>query len=138
MNQKRIRTRIMPIAPPLAWPPQVVEKAKGQEVYSELVTYLLMVRKRTKDSKIDTELVYAYAKTSQIGPLEEFISATHQANLQACGDRCAPSSSACGCGCGCVCVCVGVGVCVCVRVCVSVCAWLRLNHQGLPAPRGVG
>jgi len=66
----------------------VVEKAKGQEVYDELVKYLLMVRKKHKDSKIDTELVYAYAKTNQIGALEDFISATHQANLQACGDRC--------------------------------------------------
>mmetsp|Transcript_18521 Transcript_18521/g.52003 ORF Transcript_18521/g.52003 Transcript_18521/m.52003 type:complete len:1694 (+) Transcript_18521:108-5189(+) len=66
---------------------EVVEKAKGQEVYGELVKYLLMVRKKHKDSKIDTELVYAYAKTNQIGALEDFISATHQANLQACGDR---------------------------------------------------
>ncbi|KAF5839265.1 clathrin heavy chain 2 [Dunaliella salina] len=66
---------------------EVVEKAKGQEVYGELVKYLLMVRKKHKDSKIDTELVYAYAKTNQIGALEDFINATHQANLQACGDR---------------------------------------------------
>lgn len=36
---------------------------------------------------MDTELVYAYAKTGQMGPLEEFIGGTHQANLQACGDR---------------------------------------------------
>lgn len=38
--------------------------------------------------QVDTELVYAYAKTSNMAALEEFISATHQANLQACGDRC--------------------------------------------------
>ena len=36
---------------------------------------------------MDTELVYAYAKVGQTGQLEEFISGTHQANLQACGDR---------------------------------------------------
>ena len=72
-------------------------------MYDELVKYLLMVRKKHKDSKIDTELVYAYAKTKQIGALEEFISATHQANLQACGDRC-------------VCMCVCALTCVCVRV----------------------
>ena len=50
--------------------------------YEDLVKYLLMVRKKAKDSKIDTELVYAYAKTKQLGPLEEFISSPNQANLQ--------------------------------------------------------
>lgn len=65
----------------------VVEKAKGAEVYEDLVKFLLMVRKKQKDAKVDTELVYAYAKTNQMGPLEEFINGTHQANLQACGDR---------------------------------------------------
>ncbi len=68
---------------------QVVEKAKGAEVYDDLVKFLLMVRKKQKDNKVDTELVYAYAKTNQMAQLEEFISGTHQANLQACGDRCA-------------------------------------------------
>ena len=38
--------------------------------------------------QVDTELVYAYAKTGEIGPLEEFISGSHQANLQSVGDRC--------------------------------------------------
>lgn len=47
------------------------------------------VRKKQKDGKVDTELVYAYAKAGLMGPLEEFIGGTHQANLQACGDRCA-------------------------------------------------
>ena len=38
--------------------------------------------------QVDTELVYAYAKTEQIAPLEDFISSPHQANLQNVGDRC--------------------------------------------------
>ena len=38
--------------------------------------------------QVDTELVYAYAKTGENGPLEEFISGQHQANLQSVGDRC--------------------------------------------------
>ena len=50
--------------------------------YEDLVKYLIMVRKKAKDSKVDTELVYAYAKTKQLGPLEEFISSPNQANLQ--------------------------------------------------------
>jgi len=32
---------------------------------------------------VDTELVYAYAKTGDLGALEEFISGAQQANLQA-------------------------------------------------------
>ena len=38
--------------------------------------------------QVDTELVYAYAITKENGPLEEFISGSHQANLQSVGDRC--------------------------------------------------
>lgn len=52
-----------------------------------------MVRKKIKDSKVDSELVFAYAKTGQLGPLEEFISGAQQANLQTAGDRCAPSQT---------------------------------------------
>ena len=37
--------------------------------------------------QVDTELVYAYAKNKDLGPLEEFISSSHLANLQAVGDR---------------------------------------------------
>ena len=37
--------------------------------------------------QVDTELVYAYAKNKDLGPLEEFITGTHLANLQAVGDR---------------------------------------------------
>ena len=37
--------------------------------------------------QVDTELVYAYAKTEDMGALEEFMSGQHQANLQSVGDR---------------------------------------------------
>lgn len=33
--------------------------------------------------QVDTELVYAYAKTGDLGALEEFITGAQQANLQA-------------------------------------------------------
>ena len=36
---------------------------------------------------MDTELVYAYAKTGDMGALEEFMAGAHQANLQSVGDR---------------------------------------------------
>ncbi len=34
-------------------------------------------------AQVDTELVYAYAKTGDLGALEEFVSGAQQANLQA-------------------------------------------------------
>ena len=37
--------------------------------------------------QVDTELVYAYAKTGDLAALEEFISGAHQANLQSVGER---------------------------------------------------
>lgn len=48
----------------------------------------MMVRKKVKDPKVDTELVYALAKTSALGELEEFISGTNCANLTTAGERC--------------------------------------------------
>jgi hypothetical protein len=36
---------------------------------------------------VDTELVYAYSRTKDMGPLEEFIGSSHLANLQSVGDR---------------------------------------------------
>ena len=40
-----------------------------------------------KDPTIDSELVYAYAKTDQGTAMEEFVSGTNTANVQAVGDR---------------------------------------------------
>lgn len=73
---------------------EVIAKSAEADTYEELVKYLLMVRKKIKDSKVDSELVFAYAKTNQLGPLEEFISGAQQANLQHAGDRCASMAAA--------------------------------------------
>ena len=40
-------------------------------------------QRRALGWQVDTELVYAYAKTGDLGALEEFISGAQQANLQA-------------------------------------------------------
>lgn len=67
---------------------QVIEKSQNAECFEDLVKYLLMARKKVKDAKVDTELVYAYARVNQLGALEEFITGSQQANLQSSGDRC--------------------------------------------------
>jgi clathrin heavy chain len=66
---------------------EVIEKAEREEAYSELIGFLLMARKTVKSQLIDGELVYSYAKTEQIADMEEFVSNTNSANLQAIGDR---------------------------------------------------
>lgn len=66
---------------------QVIEKAKLSGSYDDLVKYLLMVRKKVKESKVDSELAYSYCKVNNLSALEEFIAVPHQANLQSVGDR---------------------------------------------------
>jgi hypothetical protein len=66
-----------------------------------------MVRKKVKEPKVDTEIMYAYAKTNNLGELDTFMHGTHQANLQAVGDRWGGGGG--GWLVGMVCVCVGGG-----------------------------
>jgi clathrin heavy chain len=56
------------------------------------VRYLLMVRKKVKEPKVDSELLYAYARINNLGEIDAFLHTSHQANLQQVGDRCAASS----------------------------------------------
>lgn len=57
--------------------------------YEDLVKYLLMVRKKVKEPKVDSELLYAYARTNNLSEIDAFLHTSHQANLQQVGDRCA-------------------------------------------------
>ena len=66
----------------------MIEAAKAGEHYAGLVKFLVMARKKVKEAKVDGELLYAYAKTSNAAALEEFMAAPTQANLAATGERC--------------------------------------------------
>jgi len=66
---------------------EVIQAAEREENYDELISYLVMARNKAKDQAIDTELVYSYAKTDRLGEMEEFVSGTNTANVQAVGDR---------------------------------------------------
>jgi clathrin heavy chain len=61
---------------------RVIFLGQSQNDYSELVNYLLMARKTIKDSKIDSELIYAYAKNGDkyLPDLEAFVSEPNQAD----------------------------------------------------------
>ncbi|XP_022887146.1 clathrin heavy chain 1-like [Olea europaea var. sylvestris] len=66
---------------------EVIRAAEDANVYHDLVKYLLMVRQKTKEPKVDSELIYAYAKTDRLGDVEEFILMPNVANLPNVGDR---------------------------------------------------
>lgn len=50
--------------------------------------YLQMARKKARESYIESELIYAYARTGRLADLEEFISGPNHADIQKIGDRC--------------------------------------------------
>ncbi|KAL2558245.1 Clathrin heavy chain 1 [Forsythia ovata] len=66
---------------------EVIRAAEDANVYHDLVKYLLMVRQKAKEPKVDSELIYAYAKIDRLGDIEEFILMPNVANLPNVGDR---------------------------------------------------
>jgi len=52
------------------------------ENWEDLVRYLQMARKKARESYVETELVFAFAKTNRLADLEEFISGPNNANIQ--------------------------------------------------------
>ena len=47
-----------------------------------------MARKKARESYVETELVFAYAKTNRLADLEEFISGPNNANIQQASNNC--------------------------------------------------
>ena len=50
--------------------------------FEDLVRYLQMARKKARETFIETELVFAFAKTNRLADLEEFISGPNHAQIQ--------------------------------------------------------
>lgn len=67
---------------------EVVNTAGANGNWEELVKYLQMARKKARETFIETELIYAYAKTNRLAELEEFISGPNHAQILSVGDRC--------------------------------------------------
>ncbi|PIO53991.1 hypothetical protein TELCIR_24655, partial [Teladorsagia circumcincta] len=67
---------------------EVVSKCTQTEHWEDLVRFLQMARKKSRESYIETELVYALAKTGRLTELEEFISGPNHAQIGLIGDRC--------------------------------------------------
>ena len=47
-----------------------------------------MARKKARDTHVESELIFAYAKTSRFADLEEFVSSPNHADVWKIGDRC--------------------------------------------------
>jgi len=68
---------------------EVIYAANSSGHHEDLVKYLEMCIKKIKEPRIESELVYAYAKTHKLAELEEFISTPGCcANILDTGDRC--------------------------------------------------
>lgn len=68
---------------------EVSKKCAETEHWEDLVRYLQMARKKSREPFIETELCFAYAKTGRLTDLEEFITEPNNAQIQQVGDRCA-------------------------------------------------
>ncbi|XP_077291324.1 clathrin heavy chain [Arctopsyche grandis] len=66
----------------------VVATATASDSWEDLVRYLQMARKKARESYIESELMYAYARTGRLADLEEFVSGPNHADVQKIGDRC--------------------------------------------------
>ncbi|KAG9509753.1 Clathrin heavy chain 1, partial [Fragariocoptes setiger] len=66
----------------------VVATAHQHGSWEDLVRYLQMARKKARESSIESELIFAYAKTGRLADLEEFVSNPNHADISKIGDRC--------------------------------------------------
>ncbi|KAI9012382.1 hypothetical protein DFJ74DRAFT_710372 [Hyaloraphidium curvatum] len=67
---------------------EVIRIAEKERNYEDLIRYLLAARKKAREPVIESELLFAYAKTGQLAELEEFISTPNIAQIQVVGERC--------------------------------------------------
>ena len=67
---------------------EVISAAEALGCWVELTTFLVMCRKKVKESHLDTSLIFAYAKGEQFAQMEEFISAPNVARIQDIAERC--------------------------------------------------
>ncbi|KNC53501.1 clathrin heavy chain 1 [Thecamonas trahens ATCC 50062] len=66
----------------------VITAANEAGAFADLVRFLQMARKKLRETAIETELCYAYARTEQLSDLEDFINGPHGAQILNVGERC--------------------------------------------------
>jgi clathrin heavy chain len=66
----------------------VINIANEQGLFEDLIPYLDMCRAHLKHPMIESELMFAYAKTDNLASLQELISSPNVGQIQEVGDRC--------------------------------------------------
>ncbi|EPZ31434.1 clathrin heavy chain 1-like protein [Rozella allomycis CSF55] len=66
---------------------QVLSVLKEIGEYEQLIKYLRMAKTKSRESIIESELLYCLAMTNRIAEIEEFLSNTNIANVEMVGDR---------------------------------------------------
>lgn len=67
---------------------QVIQVANKLNKFDDLVRYLQMARKKLREPVIESELVFAFAKTNRLADMEEFINGPNVAQVANVGERC--------------------------------------------------
>ena len=67
---------------------EVIEIAERAGREEELIRFLQMARKQTREPKIDTEYAYCLAKAHRLSDMEEFLSMTNVADVLSVGEKC--------------------------------------------------
>ncbi|KAG2194961.1 hypothetical protein INT47_002817 [Mucor saturninus] len=67
---------------------EVCSNATMDNKFEDLVRYLQMARKQSREPYIETELLYAFAKTDRLADLEDLLASPNIASIQEVGDRC--------------------------------------------------
>ncbi|KAJ1655297.1 Clathrin heavy chain [Dispira simplex] len=66
----------------------VIDVASRAGKCEELVDFLLMARKKVREPVVESELMFAYAKTNRLADLEDLLNGPNIAQVQLVGDRC--------------------------------------------------
>ena len=67
---------------------EVIAVANESNKFEELVKFLQVARKTVREAVIESELIFAFAKTNKLAELEDFITGPNLADVSAIGDRC--------------------------------------------------
>ncbi|RDW67834.1 putative clathrin heavy chain [Coleophoma cylindrospora] len=66
---------------------EVIETATHAGKDDDLIKFLRMARKTLREPAIDTALAFAFARTDQLGELEDFLRGTNVADIEESGDK---------------------------------------------------
>lgn len=67
---------------------EVIDQSTQAGKDEDLIKFLRMARKTLREPPVDTALALSYARTDQMNQLEDFLSSTNVADVEASGDKC--------------------------------------------------